>query len=81
MSRHICQPLGVGHVGLTAGHVLDMEGVDQPHLLEQALDPIEHRVPIRPSGFRYTEYVEIFKMRDWLRDWFGVTPLELEGRM
>jgi hypothetical protein len=40
MGDHISQPFGVGHVGLAAGHVLDVVRVVQPHLLEQALQGV-----------------------------------------
>jgi hypothetical protein len=50
MRRDISQPLGVGHIGLTARHVLHMVRVAQPHL-EPLLQREEHRLPIHPARF------------------------------
>ena len=44
------QPLGVGHVGLAAGHVLGVAGVDQRHREPALLQDLEGRNPVHAGA-------------------------------
>jgi hypothetical protein len=46
---HLRDPGRVGHVGLAAGHVVQMLGVDQPHL-ELVFEQVVHGLPVDPGG-------------------------------
>jgi len=50
--QQVRQPLGVGHIGLAARHVLDMGGVAYQHLLELPVleQGVVHRHAVDPGG-------------------------------
>ncbi|MDX6666752.1 MAG: hypothetical protein QOK04_132 [Solirubrobacteraceae bacterium] len=54
MGRHICQPLGIGEIGLAAGDLLDVPRVAQPHG-EAALQRVEHGLPVHAGGLHRHE--------------------------
>jgi hypothetical protein len=48
----LAQPCRVAHVGLAAGDLLDVAGVDE-HQLEVVFEDVPHRLPIHPGGLHH----------------------------
>ena len=45
------QPLAVQHIALSPRHILDLPGIDQPHLKTPALQHLKGRNPVNPGRF------------------------------
>ncbi len=48
--QQLCQPLCITDIGLSAGHILDMRGIDQQRL-ELGFEDVEDRTPILAGRF------------------------------
>jgi hypothetical protein len=58
----VLNPLTVGNIGLPAGHVLDVMGVDQPHVNLSLLQNLKQRNPVHTGRFhRYSSDLALLK--------------------
>ena len=52
MLDQLGDPRRISHVGLAAWHILQMLGIEQPHLRDALLKLVEHQLPVHPGGLQ-----------------------------